>query len=848
MTNNLKIEVLVSNIPEDGSIASQFPSQEYVNQQLAKKANLSPEGRLDPAQAPDYTEIPGLYEHIEDTKDAIETSIADSLQDAKGYTNQQLSTGLQTKADLVNGKIPFDQIPFSADIEDQIQINVENITAVVDQKVAQVVEQVNGVATAANSYTDTKVAENKTYVDTTVGNVIEDVTTIIDTKTVSKNVTIPTYLTPEAGVAAGTGVAAGAYFNVRSTEDDTALVEYQNVGGAPTPSGKSYPSAAYVQNVAKHTALPFVAGKTYSLNEHVQLESGDTVVSLVANNAANPNSDMTGWINTRSAEYILTEDGDSVEQKTNGIKSRLRKTPYDFGAKGGTNDDTQAVIDCINSGDDFEINDSHLVQPFEITDLHLNGNFTSKGKLRIESTSLVDLVVFRRCSGELHNPNVEAAYSSGSYATLVFDWCEDLNIYRPKIKNGKIIGLCVQNSTNTHVYNGKGEAETSQSWYLISCIDSTMSYCKLKNTGSGFYIIGAGYKSGTVQRSQIPEQDSIGMAFRYCFADVNNLGFDINGAVGAEFYKCIATQRWSDTQSACFQVKQSTNIPEETKRLTQKNKVIGCLALQCNRGFSTQNGEDVLFKDNYIFGSKHNGIILNDTPRVTIDGLYCFDLFQQNVSSPAIDTGSRAGIVFAKNTSSNCIVRNVRLYQSVIPEDITKISLFEFDGTNCSIDDVMVNTSGAIDSSPNKFANFCVNNGLHFTYGSKLKVGLAANYNKVIDDQTSTAIYPLVFSKQIDLATAATGTEYFDAIPERGLIVGKVRFSVIGTPANSKIGVGDQSSVVRTLGLTDVVAGVNDYAPSNQIIAQSLALAMRREISGTGAGRLFVQMRGISLY
>lgn len=213
MTNNLKIEVLVSNIPEDGSIASQFPSQEYVNQQLAKKANLSLEGRLDPSHAPDYTEIPGLYEHIEDTKDAIETSIADSLQDAKGYTNQQLSTSLRTKADLVNGKIPFDQIPFSADIEEQIQINVENITAVVDQKVAQVVEQVNGVASAANSYTDTKVAENKTYVDTTIGNVIEDVERL----GVSKAVTIPTYLTPEAGVAVGTGVASGAYYNVRST-------------------------------------------------------------------------------------------------------------------------------------------------------------------------------------------------------------------------------------------------------------------------------------------------------------------------------------------------------------------------------------------------------------------------------------------------------------------------------------------------------------------------------------------------------------------------------------------------------------------------------------------------------
>ena len=281
MTYNLKIEVLVSNIPEDGSIASQFPSQEYVNQQLAKKASLSPEGRLDPSHAPDYTEIPGLYEHIEDTKDAIETSIAESLQDAKGYTNQQLSTGLQTKADLVNGKIPFDQIPFSADIEDQIQINVENITAVVDQKVAQVLEQVNVVATAANSYTDTKVAENKTYVDTTVSNVIED----IERLGVSKAVTIPTYLTPEAGVAADTGVVAGAYYNVRTPEGDSFLIEYRNVGGVPTPSGKSYPSSVALNNI-----------------QHDNLKGRDVA-------GAHP------------ASAILTSSGFSQEQVNNGLNS-----------------------------------------------------------------------------------------------------------------------------------------------------------------------------------------------------------------------------------------------------------------------------------------------------------------------------------------------------------------------------------------------------------------------------------------------------------------------------------------------------------------------------------------------
>lgn len=102
--------------------------------------------------------------------------------------------------------------------------------------------------------------------------------------------------TPEAGVDPVTGVADGAYYNVRSSSDDSYVDEYQNIGGVPTPSGKSYPSSAVVQIVAKHTALPFVDGKAYGLNERVQLENGDIVQSLVPNNTNDPNVDMTGWV------------------------------------------------------------------------------------------------------------------------------------------------------------------------------------------------------------------------------------------------------------------------------------------------------------------------------------------------------------------------------------------------------------------------------------------------------------------------------------------------------------------------------------------------------------------------
>lgn len=60
--------------------------------------------------------------------------------------------------------------------------------------------------------------------------------------------------TPEAGVNPVTGVQNGAYYNVRSTEDDSYLVEYQNIGGVPTPTGKSFPSAAVVVEAAAAAA------------------------------------------------------------------------------------------------------------------------------------------------------------------------------------------------------------------------------------------------------------------------------------------------------------------------------------------------------------------------------------------------------------------------------------------------------------------------------------------------------------------------------------------------------------------------------------------------------------------
>lgn len=72
----------------------------------------------------------------------------------------------------------------------------------------------------------------------------------------SLSATVQTFNTPDAGVDAVTGVADGAYFNVRSLNDEYYADEYQNVAGVPTPSGKSYPSSAALNNIS-HNNLKY---------------------------------------------------------------------------------------------------------------------------------------------------------------------------------------------------------------------------------------------------------------------------------------------------------------------------------------------------------------------------------------------------------------------------------------------------------------------------------------------------------------------------------------------------------------------------------------------------------------
>lgn len=162
--------------------------------------------------------------------------------------------------------------------------------------------------------------------------------------------TVQTFTSVELGVDPVTGVADGAYFNVRSEGGDTVAIEYQNVGGVATATGKSYPSGNYVKTIAEHTALPFKQGKSYALYERAQLDNGDIVKSAIDGNTNDPNVDMTGWLNIgNTGEVESIAELLAIPNPVNG--SRVLVKSYHAGlGKGGGDFIYDSTKSTINDG------------------------------------------------------------------------------------------------------------------------------------------------------------------------------------------------------------------------------------------------------------------------------------------------------------------------------------------------------------------------------------------------------------------------------------------------------------------------------------------------------------------
>lgn len=158
---------------------------------------------------------------LKSDKTYVDTNLDLKADKTNVYTRSETSLVLSQKADLVNGVIPESQIPSS--FNDVLEFTTLNLPIIGESGKIYVTTDTNKTW---------RWATNR-YVEISGWN----------PDSVSKRVTLPTYYARESGVDTVTGVADGAYFNVRSSSDESYIDEYQNVGGVATPTGKSYPSS-----------------------------------------------------------------------------------------------------------------------------------------------------------------------------------------------------------------------------------------------------------------------------------------------------------------------------------------------------------------------------------------------------------------------------------------------------------------------------------------------------------------------------------------------------------------------------------------------------------------------------
>lgn len=493
---------------------------------------------------------------------------------------------------------------------------------------------------------------------------------------------------------------------------------------------------------------------------------------------------------------------------------------------------------------------TYVCNPFTITGKHVDVEFMAGARL-VFSHQGNDSAYFYQCSGNIRGEFVvedTPESVAGIYCTFLSRECVDFHIESYTVYGGKDLPFAMVDCDNCTMNSGAGignDINRPFAWQLIGCKNTKIINSRLYKYNFGFTLIGPGYKSGTRANLMTtrPYAETVGMGVIDSYVeDHHGHAFDMNGTVGGYFEQCTGKNYTGTSGNTTFQVKQSTNIPSELADDTFANRVTDCFAIDCVGGFSSQEGTDVQMRGLHIINCKRYPVAINSTKRFIVDGVTARDWGLDLANWPLLNGDTECAIVAVWASSNSGTVQGVRgsLTNASNP-NIGVLSLVTVVGSNVTVDDFNVSRETGV--TTNLYTAMRIS-GSNCQVGPRFRCGGAIYSQNPIIDTSNSAIYPLEFGINVDLAVAGV-TNVLSNMPQRGLVVGKV-FSVpttapTGSPTYS---VGTFSSAGAIVASRPVSATAEFIDPLATIAANT-PLGVR--VTTAGTGRLQVSVRGISL-
>lgn len=309
---------------------------------------------------------------------------------------------------------------------------------------------------------------------------------------------------------------------------------------------------------------------------------------------------------------------------------------------------------------------------------------------------------------------------------------------------------------------------------MDGCSGTVFSNCRASNVDFGFAILAAAY---TGSESGRPVDDAVGNVIIGCTVKNHSAcAFDVNGAHGNTISGCTSNV-WVNKGAGnfgAFQLKNSTSGSKETRA----NVITGCTAYKPAIGFLAQDGSNGMLSDFTVRLSSREAVYLNGASFMQVSGVIA-----DSFGSGSSGVGDQIAAVRVAASSNACQINNVTAKSATA--SYTR-GVWIDNSTNTQVDGVMLLTSyNQVAGKDYDTGIYIDANSVNTILGQKISLGQCTYTTAELTDLANFAstVYPLQFSGIWDVTVSKTWA--FSNVPQRGVIVGRVRLVTAGAITGS---------------------------------------------------------------